>query len=129
MKATVKWFNAQKGYGFITDASGKDAFVHYSSLVMDGFKTLHEDDIVDFELGTGKNGREQVINVQSILTRKMVENALKERNLYIQTMKDSYGVKKYLLVDDNNVLQTDENGMSFFEVAEYASFDIDQLSA
>ena len=129
MKATVKWFNAQKGYGFITDVSGKDAFVHYSSLVMDGFKTLHEDDIVDFELGTGKNGREQAINVQPILTRKMVENALKERNLYIQTMKDSYGVKKYLLVDDNNVLQTDENGMSFFEVAEYASFDIDQLSA
>ena len=102
MKATVKWFNAQKGYGFITDSEDKDAFVHYSSLVMDRFKTLHEDDIVDFELGTGKNGREQAINVQPILTRKMVENALKERNLYIQTMKDSYGVKKYLLVDDNN---------------------------
>ena len=41
-KGTVKWFNNQKGYGFISDEEGNDIFVHYSGLVMDGFKTLEE---------------------------------------------------------------------------------------
>lgn len=42
MKGTVKWFNNQKGYGFICDADGHDVFVHYSGLNMEGFKTLDE---------------------------------------------------------------------------------------
>ena len=47
MKGTVKWFNNQKGYGFISDAEGHDVFVHYSGLNMDGFKTLEEGQEVD----------------------------------------------------------------------------------
>ena len=43
MTGTVKWFNNQKGYGFISDSEGNDVFVHYSGLVMDGFKSLEED--------------------------------------------------------------------------------------
>lgn len=46
----VKWFNAQKGYGFITDESGKDIFVHYSGLEMDGFKTITEGQEVEFAI-------------------------------------------------------------------------------
>ena len=49
-----KWFD--KGYGFITDSEGKEHFVHHSNIVMDGFRHLNEDDIVNFELGTGKDG-------------------------------------------------------------------------
>ena len=48
---TVKWFNAEKGYGFITnDASGEDEFVHYSSIVSEGYKSLNEGQKVTFEM-------------------------------------------------------------------------------
>lgn len=130
--ATVKWFNAQKGYGFLVDSETKeDVFCHYSQIQMEGFKSLHEDDMVTYELGLG-NGREpfrQAINVKPILTMKMIEDSLKEDNLHIQTMKDGYGVTKYQVVDGNNVLQTDENGMSFMELAAYANFEIVEKSA
>ena len=49
MKGTVKWFNNQKGYGFISDEQGNDVFVHYSGLNMDGFKSLEEGATVEFE--------------------------------------------------------------------------------
>ena len=55
-KGTVKWFNNQKGYGFISDESGKDVFVHYTGLNMDGFKTLDEGQAVEFEVTEGENG-------------------------------------------------------------------------
>ena len=129
MQGTCKWFDSQKGYGFITDSEGKDVFVHHSSIIMDKFRYLNEDDIVEYELGTGNNGREQAINVQPILTMRMIKDSLKEDNLYIKTMKDGYGVTKYQVVDGNNVLQTDENGMTFMELATYANFEIVEKSA
>ena len=54
MTGTVKWFNNQKGYGFISDSEGNDIFVHYSGLVMDGFKTLEEGQAVEFDVTEGK---------------------------------------------------------------------------
>ena len=53
-KGTVKWFNNQKGYGFISDESGKDVFVHYSGLNMDGYKTLEEGAAVSFDIVDGE---------------------------------------------------------------------------
>lgn len=55
-KGTVKWFNNQKGYGFITDEAGKDVFVHYSGLNMEGFKTLEEGAAVEFNITDGDKG-------------------------------------------------------------------------
>jgi CspA family cold shock protein len=56
---TVKWFNDQKGYGFITpDEGGKDVFVHHSSIVGDGFRTLAEGARVEFEVAQGQKGPE-----------------------------------------------------------------------
>jgi CspA family cold shock protein len=50
MKGKVKWFNDQKGYGFITpDDGSKDLFVHHTAITMDGFRTLAENDIVEFD--------------------------------------------------------------------------------
>jgi CspA family cold shock protein len=54
---TVKWFNAEKGYGFITvDDSGDDVFVHWSAIQMEGFRALEEGQRVEFELGEGQKG-------------------------------------------------------------------------
>lgn len=128
----------KKGYGFIIAPDGKDIFVHQSSIKMDGFRHLDEDDIVDFELGAGKDGREQAIDVTPILTMQMIRDSLKEENLYVEEVKsdkntvtmNTLGMKKgYMVVDGNNVLQTDENGMTFLELASYSGFEIVQLSA
>lgn len=56
MNGTVKWFNNQKGYGFISDADGNDVFVHYSGLTMEGFKTLEEGASVEFDVIDGEKG-------------------------------------------------------------------------
>lgn len=56
-QGTVKWFNAEKGYGFITpDAGGADLFVHFSAIQVDGYRTLEEGQAVEFELGQGAKG-------------------------------------------------------------------------
>lgn len=127
MQGTTKWFNNQKGYGFITDSEGKDVFVHHNNIVMDGFRHLNEDDIVNYELGAGKDGREQAVNVIPVLTMKMVKDSLKEENLYVKTMKDAYKVTKYLVVDNKDVLQTNEQGIDFLNLAAFAGFDTEGL--
>lgn len=128
MKGTVKFFDSRKRWGFITDENGEDHFVHHSSILMEnGRKQLSEGDIVEFEVGQGANGKEQAVNVQPVLTMMMVENALKEENLFLQTMKDAHGVKKYLVVDGNNAIQTSEQGMALIEVAAFAGIDISGL--
>jgi cold shock protein len=56
-KGTVKWFNAEKGFGFIAQESGPDVFVHFSAIQGAGYKTLNEGDSVSFETEPGKNGK------------------------------------------------------------------------
>lgn len=63
MVGTVKWFNSQKGFGFITTQEGNDVFVHYSGIKEDGFKTLEEGQQVEFDVTEGQKG-EQAINVK-----------------------------------------------------------------
>ncbi len=55
-QGTVKWFNAKKGYGFICDEAGKEVFVHFSALKMDGFKELKDGEKVEFEVVDGDKG-------------------------------------------------------------------------
>jgi CspA family cold shock protein len=62
VKGTVKWFNDQKGYGFITPESGSDVFVHHSAIQGDGFKSLAEGQKVEFDVEQGPKG-EQAKNV------------------------------------------------------------------
>ncbi|MDP2653339.1 MAG: cold-shock protein [Candidatus Omnitrophota bacterium] len=61
-KGTVKWFNDQKGYGFITPESGNDVFVHHSAIKGEGYKSLAEGQKVEFSITTGPKG-EQAVDV------------------------------------------------------------------
>jgi len=62
---TVKWFNEKKGYGFISRDSGKDLFVHHSSIIAQGFRTLKEGDRVEFSIKQDQKG-ESAVEVRKI---------------------------------------------------------------
>ncbi len=64
-RGTVKWFNDQKGYGFIAPEEGEDVFVHHSSIQGEGFKTLREGEEVEFEITEGEKGK-QATNVTKV---------------------------------------------------------------
>ena len=64
-KGKVKWFNDAKGYGFIEQDGGEDVFVHFSAITMDGFKTLAEGQMVEFEIQSGDKGL-HAANVQRL---------------------------------------------------------------
>ena len=138
-KGTVKWFDTQRGYGFVTkDSDLKDLFIHQSNIMMDGFRHLHEDDIVEFDIGTSEDGREQAVNVKPVLTMGIIEDALKKDNLYVTELKasrntiylNSLGLDKgYMVIDGNNVIQYGMNGLTFLDLAKYAGFDIKQYVA
>jgi CspA family cold shock protein len=65
MKGVVKWFNDRKGYGFIADEEGNELFVHYQEIQGDGFKTLQENDNVEFDVGEGEKGP-KALNVRKV---------------------------------------------------------------
>jgi len=62
-QGTVKWFNAEKGYGFIEVEGQDDVFVHFSEIQGEGFKSLDEGQTVEFEITTGRNGKPQASGV------------------------------------------------------------------
>lgn len=111
----VKWFNDAKGYGFITDEVGSDVFVHYSSIQMEGRKSLNQNDIVEFEIGEGKTGRTQAVNVKRISNNKkyddMTQAELTEE--FVNIIKQNYenGIclldSNYELIQFNQILEKD----------------------
>ncbi len=64
-QGTVKWFNNEKGYGFISRDSGEDVFVHFKSIVGEGYKTLNDGDKVQFDVQEGPKGL-QAVNVSKV---------------------------------------------------------------
>lgn len=129
MRGTVKFFNTQKGWGFISTEE-KDVFVHHTQIRMDGFRMLDEGDIVEFEIGVSEtNNREQAVNVQPVVTLAMVKEALKEEGLHLSRTSSTDAYKlPWMVVDENNVVQTSESGMSLVELAAYAGIDVEGLN-
>lgn len=129
MKGTTKWFNGQKGFGVISGDDGKEYFVHQSNIQMEGFRRLDEGDIVNFEVGIGGNGKEQAINVNPVLTLKMIKCELKKDDLYVEEINKGDCNAGYAVVDQNNIICTGNNGMSFHELAKYAGFEANLITA
>lgn len=67
-RGTVKWFSAEKGYGFIRRDDGTDVFVHYSAINQDGYRSLEEGETVEFEVVEGNKGK-QASNVTKVLAQ------------------------------------------------------------
>jgi len=67
VRATVIWFNNAKGFGFLKPEDGSaDVFAHYSSIIGDGYKSLTEGQVVEFDLGNGPNGRQQANSIRVV---------------------------------------------------------------
>lgn len=66
MKGHVKWFNNRRGYGFITGEDGTEAFVHYSGIISEGYKTLNQNADVSFDISQDAQGRTVAVNVMAI---------------------------------------------------------------
>ena len=75
MKGKVKWFNAEKGYGFIVSEEGKEVFVHFSAIVADGYKTLNEGEEVTLENGV------------RLIVEKVDKNRIEKVHLYLPESK------------------------------------------
>lgn len=125
-KGTVKWFDSKKGYGFITDTEGTDVFVRYSNIQMEGFKSLNEGDVVEFEVGEGTTGRKQAVNVTPIITLSMVAHELGKEGLHTMRIRDDKGICGWKIVDkEENVIVDKE--MSIIDLAAYVGFDTEGL--
>lgn len=123
MQGTIKFFHEKRGWGFLT-SEDKDYFVHYSQIKMSGRKILSSDDIVNFDISVpDEAGKVQAVNVQPVLTREMIADALKEENLHIKTINTPKETK-YLVVDENEVIQSGEHGLTFLDLAAFAGFSI-----
>ena len=117
MKGTVKWFNTQKGYGFIVGNDGAEYFVHYSNIKVSGFRHLDAGDHVEFDVETNDKGI-QAINVVPVLTMSMIKERAARHNMHLEEAVGC-GAMGWMVVDQNNVIQTDEHGMSLEELDEY----------
>lgn len=106
MKGTVKWFNNQKGYGFITGENRQDVFVHYSSIVSERrFKNLYEGQTVEFEVVEAEKGR-QAVNVHLISNDDMEQEKLTEELANI--IKENYENGIFLLDSNYEFIKFDK---------------------
>ena len=106
----VKWFNDAKGYGFITDEVGSDVFVYYSSIQMEGRKSLNQNDIVEFEIGEGKTGRTQAVNVKRISNNKKYDDMTQAELIeeFVNIIKQNYENGICLLDSNYELIQFDQ---------------------
>lgn len=121
MTGTVKWFDAKKGYGFIQTDEGTDVFVHQSNIRMKGFRFLEEGDMVEYSTEINEKGT-YAVDVIPVLTADMMRKKALEDQKYLEETRDIYGSRKWMIVDQNNIIQKPtEQGMTLEELNEYFS--------
>ena len=119
MRGTVKLFDKTKGWGFITGDDHKDYFVHQTDIQMQGFRTLDDGDIVDFEAENSERGS-RAVKANPILTLGQMEEKAKKDGLHLVPAKDHVlGIAGWLIADSSSVLQAGETSMSLEELADY----------
>lgn len=101
MKGTVKFFDGTKGWGFITDENKNDVFVYYSNIQMEGRKSLNQNDVVEFEIGEGKDGRTQAVNVSIVYA--CFKNRCLNSQYAIERLKSGCVVIKVEFDEDGNI--------------------------
>jgi cold shock protein len=96
VQGTVRWFNNTRGYGFIGRENGPDVFVHYTGIVGEGYKTLHEGDTVEFEIVQGAKGPQAANVIQRIRNKcdTCFTKELPEAQLQVATQKETSSVKR-----------------------------------
>ena len=125
MYGTIKFFNPKKHYGFIATTDGKEYFFHVNNLNKNYGGKPNANDNVEFKVSEPNDkGSVCAYNVKPILTLNMVRKVLGKEHLHLKSKKDEYGNRVWLVLDDNNAIQTSDKGMSLEEVAEYAGFTI-----
>lgn len=119
MRGTVKWFNTQKGYGFIVGEDGAEYFTHQTQIKMDGFRTLDAGDIVEFDVRSEEKGL-AAVNIVPVLTLSMMKKKAAKEHLHLEVAPaDGSGNTNWMIVDGNNFIVAGEQGMSLEELDEY----------
>ena len=110
MKGTVKFFDGTKGLLFKKKKNKNDVFVHYSNITMEGRKSLDENDIVDFEIGEGKDGRSQAVNVKRISNDKKYDDMTQAEltKEFVNIIKQNYENGICLLDSNYELIQFDQ---------------------
>lgn len=117
MRGTVKFFDKNKGWGYITGMDGEDYFVHCSYIQTKGFRTLTAGDIVSFTPESTERGK-KAAEVIPELTYAMVSRKAEKKGLHLENVQSPviWGI-----VDENHVIQAGEKGMRLPEVDKYLS--------
>ena len=119
MRGTTKWFNAQKGYGFIVEDDGAECFAHQTQNRMDGFRTLNAGYIVEFDIRSEEKGI-AAVDVLPVLTLGMMKQKAAKEHLHLEeSPADGYGRTGWMIVDRNNFILAGEHGMSLTELNDY----------
>ena len=125
MNATVKWYDRKKLYGFLmADDDGQDLFFHQNSIKKSGSSYLQENDLVEYDIKIDSENRKRAVHIRPILTRKMIEDVLKKEKMYLRAIKDANNETKYLVIDADNIIQTNEKCLTFLELAEFTGFTL-----
>lgn len=116
MRGTVKWFNAQKGYGFIVGDDGLEYFAHQTQIRKEGFRTLDAGDVVEFDIRSEERGL-AAVDIVPVLTFQMMKDKAAKEHVYLKSA--GVGTHGWCITDRNDFILAGEHGMSLAELNDY----------